>query len=48
LFDAFASKEMTLHANAGGHGEVPRFEADSATRFLRPPSRPGRHVTGLT
>jgi cephalosporin-C deacetylase-like acetyl esterase len=34
LFDAFASKEKTLHANAGGHGDVPRFEADSATRFL--------------
>ncbi|WP_454194958.1 hypothetical protein [Nocardia sp. Marseille-Q1738] len=34
LFDAFASKEKTLHANAGGHGEVPRFEVDSATRFF--------------
>lgn len=34
LFDAFASKEKTLHANTGGHFEVPRFEADSATRFF--------------
>ncbi|MGI8331656.1 alpha/beta hydrolase [Actinomadura scrupuli] len=34
LFDAFASKEKTLHANAGGHGEVPRFEVDSAARFF--------------
>ena len=34
LFDAFASKEKTLHANAGAHGDVPRFEADSATRFF--------------
>ncbi|MFJ3216073.1 alpha/beta hydrolase [Kitasatospora sp. NPDC086801] len=34
LFDAFASKEKTLHANAGKHFEWPRFEADSATRFL--------------
>jgi pimeloyl-ACP methyl ester carboxylesterase len=34
LFDAFASKEKTLHANAGGHGELPRFEADSAARFF--------------
>ncbi|MFA1543285.1 alpha/beta hydrolase [Actinomadura monticuli] len=34
LFDAFASKEKTLHANAGGHKELPRFEADSAVRFF--------------
>ncbi|TQS27512.1 dienelactone hydrolase family protein [Microbispora sp. KK1-11] len=34
LFDAFASKEKTLHANAGRHKETPRFEADSAVRFL--------------
>lgn len=34
LFDAFASKEKTLHANAGGHFEVPRFEVDSAARFF--------------
>ncbi|MER6977638.1 alpha/beta hydrolase [Streptomyces carpinensis] len=34
LFDAFASKEKTLHANAGRHKELPRFESDSAARFL--------------
>jgi dienelactone hydrolase len=34
LFDAFASKEKTLHANAGTHKELPRFEADSAVRFF--------------
>ncbi|GAA1558319.1 hypothetical protein GCM10009678_46670 [Actinomadura kijaniata] len=34
LFDALASKEKTLHANPGGHGDVPAFEAGSASRFL--------------
>ncbi|PTR43322.1 dienelactone hydrolase [Rhodococcus sp. OK611] len=34
LFDAFASKEKSLHANAGGHVDMPRFEMDSATRFF--------------
>ena len=34
LFDAFASSEKTLHANAGRHKELPRFEADSAARFF--------------
>ncbi|GLY88434.1 alpha/beta hydrolase [Actinoallomurus iriomotensis] len=34
LFDAFASKEKTLHANSGSHKELPRFEADSAARFF--------------
>jgi dienelactone hydrolase len=34
LFDAFASNEKTLHANAGKHQELPRFEADSAVRFF--------------
>ncbi|MCX4679315.1 alpha/beta hydrolase [Streptomyces sp. NBC_01433] len=34
LFDAFASKEKTLHANVGKHFELARFEADSAVRFL--------------
>jgi dienelactone hydrolase len=35
LFDAFAAKEKTLHANAGGHTGVPRFEVDSSERFFR-------------
>ncbi|MER7463701.1 dienelactone hydrolase family protein [Streptomyces sp. NPDC097981] len=34
LFDAFASKDKTLHANAGLHKDLPRFEADSAVRFF--------------
>jgi dienelactone hydrolase len=34
LFDAFASAEKTLHANPGGHGQIPRFEVDSALRFF--------------
>ncbi|MFI5615169.1 alpha/beta hydrolase [Amycolatopsis sp. NPDC051903] len=34
LFDAFASPEKTLHANAGKHKQLPRFEADSAVRFF--------------
>jgi len=34
LFDAFASEEKTLHANAGRHKETPRFEAESAVRFF--------------
>ncbi|HEU5418312.1 MAG TPA: alpha/beta hydrolase [Streptosporangiaceae bacterium] len=34
LFDAFASKEKTLHANTGRHKELPRVEFDSAVRFL--------------
>jgi dienelactone hydrolase len=34
LFDAFASKEKTLHANAGAHKELPRFEAAGAVEFF--------------
>ncbi|WP_327294050.1 MULTISPECIES: alpha/beta hydrolase [unclassified Streptomyces] len=34
LFDAFASKEKSLHVNSGRHKELPRFEADSALRFF--------------
>jgi pimeloyl-ACP methyl ester carboxylesterase len=34
LFEAFASREKTLHANAGRHKDLPRFEADSAVRFF--------------
>ncbi|MFC0599389.1 alpha/beta hydrolase [Streptomyces palmae] len=34
LFDAFASTEKTLHANAGRHFDLPRFEFDSAARFF--------------
>jgi hypothetical protein len=38
LFDAFGSKEKTLHANMGGHTGVPHFEADEGNRFF------GRHL----
>ncbi|MFF9766148.1 alpha/beta hydrolase [Streptomyces sp. NPDC014636] len=34
LFDAFGSKEKTLHANMGGHTGVPQFAADAAARFF--------------
>ncbi|SHM08470.1 alpha/beta fold hydrolase [Actinacidiphila paucisporea] len=40
LFDAFASRDKTLHANAGAHKQVPRFEVDSAVRFF------ARHLGG--
>jgi hypothetical protein len=38
LYDAFASKEKSLHVNAGRHMDMPRFEAASAVRFF------GRHL----
>ncbi|MFB9832462.1 dienelactone hydrolase family protein [Actinoallomurus acaciae] len=34
LFDAFGTKEKTLHANMGGHTGVPQFEGDAAARFF--------------
>ncbi|MEV4742509.1 alpha/beta hydrolase [Streptomyces sp. NPDC049555] len=34
LFDAFGSKEKTLHANMGGHTGVPAFAADAAAQFF--------------
>ncbi len=34
LFDAFGSREKTLHANMGGHTGVPQFEADAGNRFF--------------
>ncbi len=34
LFDAFGSKEKTLHANMGGHTGVPEFEGDDGNRFF--------------
>jgi hypothetical protein len=34
LFDAFGSKEKTLHANMGGHTGVPQFEGDAGARFF--------------
>jgi pimeloyl-ACP methyl ester carboxylesterase len=38
LFEALGTREKTLHANPGLHGEVPRFEVDSAELFF------GRHL----
>lgn len=34
LFDAFGSKEKTLHANMGGHAGVPQFAGDAAAQFF--------------
>ncbi|MFF9909950.1 dienelactone hydrolase family protein [Streptomyces sp. NPDC013457] len=33
LFDAFGSKEKTLHANMGGHVGTPWFEVEDGNRF---------------
>ncbi|MGJ5825799.1 dienelactone hydrolase family protein [Streptomyces ossamyceticus] len=38
LFDAFGSREKTLHANLGGHTGTPWFELDDGNRFF------GRHL----
>ncbi|MGK8503514.1 dienelactone hydrolase family protein [Nocardia asiatica] len=34
LFDAFGSKEKTLHANMGGHTGVPQYAGEEANRFF--------------
>ncbi|MER6621977.1 alpha/beta hydrolase [Streptomyces sp. NPDC000931] len=34
LFDAFGSREKSLHAHMGGHTGVPRSAADAAVRFF--------------
>ncbi|MFS8200600.1 dienelactone hydrolase family protein [Streptomyces sp. CWNU-52B] len=34
LFDAFGSKEKTLHANLGGHTGTPSFELEDGCRFF--------------
>ena len=34
LFDAFGSKEKSLHANMGGHTGVPAFAGEDAARFF--------------
>ncbi len=34
LFDAFASRDRTLHANPGGHRDVPESEVESEHRFF--------------
>lgn len=35
LWDAFGSKEKTMHVNPGGHVQVPKFERDSSEAFFR-------------
>jgi hypothetical protein len=40
LWDAFGSREKTLHINPGGHVKVPRFERQSSEAFFR------RHLLG--
>jgi dienelactone hydrolase len=40
LFDAFGSREKTLHANMGGHTGVPQFEGDAGNQFF------ARHLQG--
>ena len=39
LFDAFASREKSLHANPGRHGDMPMLEVENSLRFL------GRHLS---
>ncbi|OKI30559.1 alpha/beta hydrolase [Streptomyces sp. CB03911] len=34
LFDAFGSADKTLHANPGGHGELPPGETEDSLRFF--------------
>jgi cephalosporin-C deacetylase-like acetyl esterase len=34
LFNAFASKEKTMHINPGAHVEIPQFEGESWERFF--------------
>ncbi|MFD5507100.1 alpha/beta hydrolase [Streptomyces sp. NPDC127051] len=34
LFDAFGSKEKSLHAHLGGHTGVPQYAGDAAAQFL--------------
>jgi hypothetical protein len=34
LFDAFGSKEKSLHANMGGHTGVPSYAGDAAAQFF--------------
>jgi len=42
LFDAFSSKEKSMHINPGGHLDIPNFEGASWERFF------ARHLGGST
>ncbi|PSK72915.1 alpha/beta hydrolase [Streptomyces sp. CS149] len=46
LFDAFGSREKTLHANLGGHTGVPEFELDTGARFFARHLKAGRTEFG--
>jgi len=35
LFNAFGSKEKTMHINPGGHMDIPSFEGDAWQRFFQ-------------
>jgi fermentation-respiration switch protein FrsA (DUF1100 family) len=35
LFDLLATRDKTMHANLGGHLQIPRAEVDSVAQFLR-------------
>ena len=43
LFDAFGSREKTLHANMGEHTGVPQFAGEDAARFFARHLRSSRH-----
>lgn len=42
VFDAFGSREKTLHANMGGHMGVPKFAGEDAARFFTRHLMPAR------
>jgi hypothetical protein len=44
LFDAFGTRQKTLHANMGGHTGVPPFEGDDGNRFFDRHLRESRTV----
>lgn len=46
LFDALASAEKTLHANRGGHGNIPAFEINDALAFFSRHLSPDRLAVG--
>jgi hypothetical protein len=47
LFDAFGSREKTLHANTGGHAGVPVFAGEDAHRFFARHLEQGRSSAGM-
>jgi hypothetical protein len=42
LFDAFASRQKSLHANMGGHAGVPPFAGEEANGFFARHLKPGQ------